>query len=82
MLLGLAVILCLIYALAIWYRDFIGKSKTGYTLFMLPNNKFNIYIAKAITLVVMIYGVMITQMLSWLIDISIIKFILNINIQK
>ena len=81
LLLGLVVILCLIYGLVIWYRDFIGRNKTGYTLFMLPQNKFNIYIAKAITLVIMIYGVMITQMLVWIIDISIIKVIANINNQ-
>jgi hypothetical protein len=49
---------------------------------MLPQNKFNIYIAKAITLVIMIYGVMITQMLVWFIDISIIKVISNINNQE
>lgn len=79
MLLGLVVIFCLIYALVIWYRDFIGKSKTGYILFMLPNNKFNIYIAKAITIAVMIYGVIITQILSWIVDINIIKFMSNIN---
>jgi hypothetical protein len=82
LLLGLVVILCLIYGLAIWYRDFIGRNKTGYALFMLPQNKFNIYIAKAITLVIMIYGVMITQMLAWFIDISIIKVLANINNQK
>jgi hypothetical protein len=82
LLLGLVVILCLIYGLVIWYRDFIGRNKTGYALFMLPQNKFNIYIAKAITLVIMIYGVMITQMLAWIIDISIIKVIANINNQE
>jgi len=82
LLLGLVVILCLIYGLVIWYRDFIGRNKTGYLLFMLPQNKFNIYIAKAIALVIMIYGVMITQMLAWFIDISIIKVIANINNQE
>lgn len=82
LLLGLAVLICLVYALIIWYRDFVGKNKTGYTLFMLPNNKFNIYIAKAITIVVMIFGVMLMQMLFWGVDILILKIVTNIPIQE
>lgn len=82
MLLGLAVLICLVYALIIWYRDFVGKSKTGYTLFMLPNNKFNVYIAKAITIVVMIFGVMLMQMVFWGTDILILKIVTNIPIQE
>lgn len=82
MLLGLAVLICLVYALIIWYRDFVGKNKTGYTLFMLPNNKFNVYIAKAITIVVMIFGVMLMQMVFWGADILILKIVTNIPIQE
>lgn len=82
LLLGLAVLICLAYALIIWYRDFVGKNKTGYTLFMLPNNKFNVYIAKAITIVVMIFGVMLMQMLFWGVDILILKTATNIPIQE
>lgn len=82
MLLGLAVLICLAYALIIWYRDFVGKNKTAYTLFMLPNNKFNVYIAKAITVVVMIFGIMLMQMLSWSIDILILKTVTNIPMQE
>lgn len=82
MLLGLAVLICLVYALIIWYRDFVGKNKTAYTLFMLPNNKFNVYIAKAITIVVMIFGVMLMQMVFWGTDILILKIVTNIPIQE
>lgn len=82
LLLGLAVLICLVYALIIWYRDFVGKNKTGYTLFMLPNNKFNVYIAKAITIVVMIFGVMLMQMVFWGTDILILKIVTNIPIQE
>ncbi|WP_270941191.1 hypothetical protein [Romboutsia lituseburensis] len=77
LLLGLAVLICLVYALIIWYRDFVGKNKTAYTLFMLPNNKFNVYIAKAITIVVMIFGVMLMQMVFWAMDILILKTVTN-----
>lgn len=82
MLLGLAVLICLAYALIIWYRDFVGKNKTAYTLFMLPNNKFNVYIAKAITVVAMIFGIMLMQILSWGIDILILKTVTNIPMQE
>lgn len=82
LLLGLAVLICLAYALIIWYRDFVGKNKTGYTLFMLPNNKFNVYIAKAITIVVMIFGVMLMQMLFWGVDILILKTLTNVPMKE
>lgn len=81
-ILGIAVMFCLIYCIVIWYRDFVGKNKTAYTLFMLPNNKFAIYISKAMTIVVMIYGVIITQILSWIIDANIIKILCNIDIYQ
>lgn len=82
LLLGLAVLICLVYALIIWYRDFVGKNKTAYTLFMLPNNKFNVYIAKAITVVVMIFGVMLMQMVFWGVDILILKIVTNIPMKE
>lgn len=82
LLLGLAVIFCLMYALVIWYRDFIGRDKIAYTLFMLPYNKFNIYIAKAITVIIMIYGVILTQIVASLIGFSIIKVLSNFNNQE
>lgn len=82
LLLGLAVLICLVYALIIWYRDFVGKNKTAYTLFMLPNNKFNVYIAKAITVVVMIFGVMLMQMVFWSMDILILKIVTNVPMKE
>ncbi|MDK2562132.1 hypothetical protein QOZ84_01115 [Romboutsia sedimentorum] len=81
-ILGIAVMFCLIYCIVIWYRDFVGKNKTAYTLFMLPNNKFAIYISKAITIVVMIYGVIMTQILSWIIEANIIKMLCNIDMYQ
>ena len=73
LLLGLCVLVCLAYALIIWYRDVFGKNKTGYTLFMLPQNKMNVYIAKALTVITMIYITMLTQILLFIISFSLIK---------
>lgn len=39
-----ALIGCLYYVLVIWYKDFFNKTKPIYTLFMLPENKFIIFI--------------------------------------
>lgn len=82
MLLIVAIIICFLYAVVIWYRDFIGKSKTSYTLFMLPNNKFDMYIAKLITVVTLIYGVMIAEILVWAISIGIITTFSNVTLEQ
>ncbi len=78
--LAIGVILCLIYGVVIWYKDFIGKNKTAYTLFMLPQNKFNIYISKFVTMLMLIYGVMFTQVTLWIIAYKMIDILININI--
>lgn len=70
---SLSIIWCLYYAFYIWYRDFSGKTKSIYTLFMLPNNKFSVYISKLIAVISLIYGIVILQYLLWIIEINIIK---------
>ena len=57
MAVAFSVLLCLLYSLVIWYRDYFSKSKTIATLLMLPQKRFNIYIAKLITVTSMIFGV-------------------------
>lgn len=78
-ILGVVTLLCLLYSLVIWYRDYYSKSRTICTLLTLPQQRFNIYIAKLITIVVMIYVVISAQFLFWYIDFNIIKFIANIK---
>ena len=46
LLMILALIGCAFYSVLIWYRDFSSKSKSIYTLFMLPENRFIIFISK------------------------------------
>ncbi|MBC5997245.1 hypothetical protein EAI30_02750 [Romboutsia ilealis] len=77
-----AIVICLLYAFVIWYRDFLGKSKTAYTLFMLPNNKFDMYIAKLITIVFLIYGVIIAQFLSWIISAFIVTSLTSVTLSQ
>lgn len=78
-ILGFTTLLCLLYSFVIWYREYYSKSKTICTLLTLPQQRFNIYIAKLITIVVMIYGVIASQFLFWYIDFNIIKFVANIK---
>ncbi len=78
----LAIIWCVYYAFAIWYKDFSNKTKVVYTLFMLPYNKFNIFISKLITIVFFIYGVLVTQHILWLIEMFIIKGISGIHLSQ
>ena len=82
MALVVAIVICLIYGFIIWYRDFIGKCKTAYTLFMLPNNKFDMYIAKLMTVVFLIYGVIIAQVLSWIVSILIVTSLTTVTLSQ
>ena len=79
MALGVAILFCLLYATIIWYRDYYSKSKTIYTLLSLPQPKFNIYLAKLIMVLVMIYGVIACQFLFWYMDLNIIKIFAGIS---
>lgn len=79
LLLGICVLMCLIYSLIIWYRDYYSKSKTIYTLLSLPQPRFNIYLSKLITIVVMIYGLIVFQFLFWYIDLNIVKIMADIS---
>lgn len=76
-----ALIWCLYYGLAIWYKDFSNKTKPIYTLFMLPENKFIIFIAKLITMITLIYGVIFVQFLCWIIMGTIIKSISGVSFE-
>lgn len=76
-----ALLWCLYYGLAIWYKDFSNKTKPIYTLFMLPENKFIIFISKLITMLTLIYGVILVQFLCWLIMVAIMKNISGISIE-
>ena len=77
--LGIAVLMCLLYALIIWYRDYYSRSKTIYTLLCLPQPRFNIYLSKLITIVVMIYGAIVSQFVFWYLNLTIVKNLAGIQ---
>lgn len=50
-----------IYSIYTWIREYTQKSI--YTLKMIPCNKFNVYLSKMISTIVMVYGVLISQIM-------------------
>ena len=52
-IIGIAI--CFLYSIVIWARDFIGKNKSIYTLYMLPQNKTNIYLSKLLNILCFVY---------------------------
>ena len=77
-----AMVVCTLYCFVIWYRDFYGKSKTIYTLFMLPTNRFNIYISKLILMVSLIYGVFIAHGIVWLLSIGLVTLLSTVTFSQ
>lgn len=60
-LMKLSIIGIFIYSIYTWIREYTQKSI--YILKMIPCNKFNVYISKMISTVVMVYGVLIIQII-------------------
>lgn len=80
LLMFLALIGCAFYCVFIWQRDFSSKSKTIYTFFMLPENRFIIFISKLITMLTLIYSIIFVQYLLWGIEAFIVSKYANIPI--
>lgn len=58
----------LLYVFLIWYRDWLGKNMFIYRLMMLPTPRHNIYLAKASTILLSVWGLIAFQLLllPWL----------------
>lgn len=80
--LSIAVLSCLVYELIIWYRDYYSRSKTICALLTLPQKRFNIYLSKLLTILVMIYGIIVSQVLFWYMDVIILKIITGVNMSE
>lgn len=70
---------CILYCFMIWDKDFKGRSKTIYTLYMLPIDKFNIYISKLLLIASLIYGLVIAHTISWAIIVVIITSVSTVT---
>lgn len=76
-LIGLCV--CLLYSIIIWNKDFIGKNKSIYTLYMLPQNKINMYISKFLNIISLIYMYVIFYVLTLFVAYKLMPLMMNGN---
>ncbi|SHG54424.1 hypothetical protein [Ornithinibacillus halophilus] len=60
---GICIAMLLIYMFFIWYRDWFGKNTFIYRLLMLPTERINIYMAKATTILLLVFGLISVQIL-------------------
>ena len=59
---ALCVVALIIYSLFIWYRDWLGKNTFIYRLLMLPTERINLYFSKAVTIFLMVLGLVALQL--------------------
>lgn len=75
-LIGLGIIgILIIYTVMIWKRDYTNKNI--YTFLMLPDNKFKLYIAKAISVVIMVYSYLFSSIIALFISKNIFNIVLK-----
>ncbi|MGL5328505.1 MAG: hypothetical protein ACRDD7_04495 [Peptostreptococcaceae bacterium] len=63
----------LVYSVFMWVREYKGDTKSIYTLIMIPENKYIIYLSKMISVITMVYSMLISQIAM----IYISKFVFN-----
>lgn len=71
----LAVATLIIYVFFIWYRDWFGKNTFIYRLLMLPTERFNVYLAKATTILLFVLGLVALQLVLIPMEIQVMQWI-------
>lgn len=76
------VFICILflYSFIIWYKDFYLKEKTSYTLFLLPQNRMNIFYSKLLVVLNTIYTFLILQIINYVLYTMFIKNYFNLDI--
>lgn len=65
---AICVVTLLLYTLFIWYRDWFGKNTFIYRLLMLPTNRLNLFFSKAVTIFLMVLGLIAFQLVLLFIE--------------
>lgn len=60
---ALCIVTLVIYMFFIWYRDWVGKNTFIYRLLTLPTSRLNVYLAKALSIFLMVLGLVSVQLL-------------------
>lgn len=71
----LCIVTLLLYMFFIWYRDWFGKNTFIYRLLILPSPRIHVYLAKAVTIVLAVLGLIALQILLIPIEIQIMEWI-------
>ena len=71
---ALCVAVLLIYVFFIWYRDWLGKNTFSYRLLMLPTARVNVYLSKATTILLFVFGLIALQLLLLPLETQVIKW--------
>ncbi|MFD1361131.1 hypothetical protein [Lentibacillus salinarum] len=69
----------LFYIFMIWYRDWFGKNTFIYRLLMLPTARLNVYLAKAVSIVLMVLGLVSVQLIILPLENSVLKWLVPID---
>lgn len=73
---------CLLYSFIIWNKDFVGKNKSIYMLYMLPQNKFNIYISKFLNIICLVYMFVVSFVVVLFLAYNIMPFMMKGNVEN
>lgn len=72
----IGLVLIILYAVLIWYRDWLGKNTFIYRLLMLPTSRLNVFMAKLVTVKIALLSVVAVQYLLLILHGNIVKWII------
>lgn len=72
---ALCIVSLLIYVFFIWYRDWFGKNTFIYRLLMLPTERLNVYLAKAMTIFTMVLGLVSLQIVLIYLEMNLVRLL-------
>lgn len=59
----LGIICLMLYAVIIWYRDWLGKNNLSYRLLTLPGSRMSIFVSKLLSILIMVFGLLAIQLI-------------------
>ncbi len=71
----LCIAVLIIYVFFIWYRDWLGKNTFVYRLLMLPTARSNVYLAKATTIFLLVFGLVALQIVLYPVESQVLQWV-------
>ncbi|MBM7599710.1 hypothetical protein JOC34_002078 [Virgibacillus halotolerans] len=76
---ALCIAALMFYVFFIWYRDWFGKNTFIYRLLLLPSARLNVLLAKATTILLLVFGLVSIQLILLPIENNIFKWIIPLD---